>query len=120
MLANLFGYGGAVTLSLMTIPQIYKSYQSREMDSISPYFLCLQFLTSFFFLIYGVLLGKIPIIVANSISLCGVCILLILRNCHSVLIKDVKNANISEGGQSSSNETISSEQSILFTSSTVT
>lgn len=68
---DLCGYAGAVSLSLMTFPQVYYSYAHRTTEGLSPMFMFFQILTSCIFIVYGVLLPSNPIIVANALALCG-------------------------------------------------
>ena len=69
MLTDVFGYIGAFFLVITLIPQIKKTYQEKKMDDFSYGFFAIQVLTCTSFLIYGILLGEIPLIVANSIVL---------------------------------------------------
>ena len=69
MLTDVFGYIGAFFLVITLIPQIKKTYQEKKMDDFSYAFFAIQVLTCTSFLIYGILLGEIPLIIANSIVL---------------------------------------------------
>ena len=77
MLIDIFGYLGACLLTILFIPQVYTTYKTKDADGISYIFLMLEFLASLSFIIYGFLIGSIPVIIANfSALIC--CILLII------------------------------------------
>ena len=90
MLEEIIGYLGAVLLSLLLIPQVYQVYTTKKCDQISLYFLVLQNLVCWCWIIYGILLNAPPIIVANSIA--EICALLLSYAKHK--FKPDKNNNI--------------------------
>ena len=69
MITETFGYIGAFFLVITLIPQIRKTYHDKKMEDFSYGFFTIQVLTCISFLIYGILLGATPLIVANSIVL---------------------------------------------------
>lgn len=85
MLTDVFGYIGAFFLVITLIPQIKKTYQEKKMDDFSYGFFAIQVLTCTSFLIYGFLLGEIPLIVANSIVLSQTFILINFKIRYSYL-----------------------------------
>ena len=63
------GYIGAVFLTITLLPQLYHTYKLKNVDNISIYFLLLQIKTCSLFLTYGILLGELPLILANTLVL---------------------------------------------------
>jgi len=59
---------GAVT-SVAVIPQVVKSYRSRHVRDISIWQPVLLVLGTGLWLVYGLILGDIPLILANSFSI---------------------------------------------------
>ena len=66
---EIFGYAGALGVSLILIPQVVKTYREKNVRGLSLTFLLLNLWTSGTFLIYGVLERIWPMIVSNVISL---------------------------------------------------
>ena len=74
---DLFGYIGAICVSLFLIPQVYQTYKLKQCEEISICFVILQTTASICFIIYGYLLRSLPLIIANSIALfCSLLLLL--------------------------------------------
>lgn len=73
---DIFGYIGALLLSITLLPQIHQTYKTKQTRDISLVFMCLQILTCVFFLIYGIALSELPLIIANSVVLFQLFILL--------------------------------------------
>ena len=69
-------------LTLLTYPQVYHCFKNKTSNGLTHAFIILEFLTSIFFLIYGCLLGKFPIIVSNSSSLLGSILLMIAKKIY--------------------------------------
>lgn len=69
LINELFGYAGALGVSLILIPQVIKTYREKNVRGLSLTFLLLNLWTSGTFLIYGVLERIWPMIVSNIISL---------------------------------------------------
>lgn len=78
-LSQVFGFIGAFLLTITLMPQLYLTLKTKEVKNLSLGFLFLQELTCIFFLIYGLLLGEIPLIAANSITVTQSLILIILK-----------------------------------------
>ena len=62
---KIFGYLGTFFLTITFIPQLWQTYKSKIMNDISYGFLGIQILTCVCFLTYGIILGEIPLIIAN-------------------------------------------------------
>ena len=76
MIIDIFGYIGAVLLTLLFVPQVYTTYQTKNIEGLSYIFLILEFLAALNFIIYGFLINSIPIIIANSSAF--ICSILLL------------------------------------------
>lgn len=76
MLTDIIGYMAAGFLSILFIPQVYKTFKTKETKAISYLFLILEFFTSGLFIIYGYLINSIPVILANVSAL--ICNLLLI------------------------------------------
>lgn len=68
-IANIIGYIAAIFLSVLFIPQVIKTYKSKDVKGLSLIFLILEVITSVLFIIYGFLIKAIPVIVANCAAL---------------------------------------------------
>ena len=77
--SEIFGYIGAFCLTLLTFPQVYECYKTKSTNGLHNGFIILQFLTSAFFLVYGILLPAIPVMVANGSALLGSILLIIAK-----------------------------------------
>jgi len=81
--ADIFGYLGAVLLSITLLPQIYLTYKTQKAEDISFYFLFLQVITCIFFLTYGILGDAQPIVVANIMVLLELLVLLFFKSIYA-------------------------------------
>ena len=77
--AEIIGYLATFFLVITLIPQIYHSIKTKKVDDISYIFITLQIITCILFLIYGIMIYKNPLIVANSIVLFQVILFLGLK-----------------------------------------
>ena len=82
-LYSVFGYLAGVSLIITLLPQIYTTYKSKKADDLSYFFLFMNILTCTLFLIYGVLLGELPLILANTAVLSQTFTLIILKFIYS-------------------------------------
>ena len=82
-LYSVFGYLAGVSLIITLLPQIYTTYKSKKADDLSYFFLFMNILTCSLFLIYGVLLGELPLILANTAVLSQTFIIIILKFIYS-------------------------------------
>ena len=53
MIIDIFGYIGAVLLTLLFVPQDYTTYKTKNIEGLSYIFLILEFLAALNFIIYG-------------------------------------------------------------------
>ena len=75
-LAPLLGYLAAVLGSIGWLPQLVRTLRTRQFRDISLWTTLLIFVTVFLWLVYGLLLGAWPIIIANLLSASVVGVLL--------------------------------------------
>ena len=61
------GYGAVICASLLTLPQVYKTYTTKNADSLSVTSLYLNIFTSIFAFSYGFLKNMYPPMVSNTI-----------------------------------------------------
>jgi MtN3 and saliva related transmembrane protein len=81
VLHDMVGYAAAILTTVSFVPQALKSWQTRDLSGVSLAMYSLFTLGVALWLVYGVMLGSWPIIVANSITLAlaGVVLTLKLR-----------------------------------------
>jgi MtN3 and saliva related transmembrane protein len=79
MMTNLIGYVAASLTTVAFVPQVIHTWQARRADGISLGMISLFTLGILLWLIYGVLLGAWPIIVANAITLALAVFLLAMK-----------------------------------------
>lgn len=66
MYKEILGYSGSFLLSICLIPQVYKSYNTRDVDSLSPFFIGIGIFANFLMISYGILIKALPVLIANS------------------------------------------------------
>ena len=71
------GHLAAFIFIIMLIPQIYKSFKTKDVDDLSPCFIILFVLGSFLMLYYACIEKALPIVVNNIFGLAAGLILLI-------------------------------------------
>ena len=74
---DLMGYLGGIFLMISFLPQVIKTWKSREADQISIFLLVLTLLSGVFYNIYAYMLDLIPVIVMNTIFIVLVAIQLV-------------------------------------------
>jgi MtN3 and saliva related transmembrane protein len=61
------GLVGAALSSLTFVPQVFKAWQTKRINDLSIYMILIVLASTIVWLIYGVALGLLPVIIANSI-----------------------------------------------------
>lgn len=79
MSPDLLGYGAAFLTTAAFVPQALKSWSSRDLSGISLWMYGLFSLGVALWLAYGIVLGSLPIILANSVTLVLACVVLALK-----------------------------------------
>lgn len=78
-LTNLIGYPAAFLTTVAFVPQAWKSWRTRDLSGISLPMYALFTLGVALWLAYGVLLGSLPIMLGNGITLALASVVLILK-----------------------------------------
>jgi MtN3 and saliva related transmembrane protein len=66
---DLIGYGAATLTTLAFIPQTLRSWRTRDLSGVSLGMYGLFTVGVALWLVYGLLLGSMPIVIANTITL---------------------------------------------------
>ena len=61
------GFFGAFLSAITFIPQVVKAWQSRSVGDLSLNMLLIVFTSVIVWLVYGIYLGLLPVIIANSV-----------------------------------------------------
>ena len=78
-LSDLVGYPAAFLTTVAFVPQAWKSWRTRDLSGISLSMYALFTLGVALWLAYGVVIGSIPVIVANAITLLLAAVVLLLK-----------------------------------------
>lgn len=76
---DIFGYAGTITGASFLLPQVYKSWKTKNVQDLSWGMLILFFFNSVFWLIYGILLPALPVAITNASGLSATFILLTFK-----------------------------------------
>ncbi|MDO8552236.1 MAG: SemiSWEET family transporter [bacterium] len=69
MLTTIVGTLAAITGTCLMLPQLLKTLKTKSVKDVSWGMLILYFFNCIFWLIYGLLLGAVPIIITNVIAI---------------------------------------------------
>ena len=83
----IIGYTGGTLLNITFIPQIYRTFKTKQTDDISLVFMVLQVITSILYVVYAFLLNEQPLIVSNIILLIELITLFIGKILYSYVYK---------------------------------
>jgi MtN3 and saliva related transmembrane protein len=83
MISFLGFIAGALT-TISFVPQVYKAWRTRRCDDLSYGMLVTFGLGVVLWLIYGLLVGAAPIILANAVTLALIVILLVMKSRYRV------------------------------------
>jgi MtN3 and saliva related transmembrane protein len=78
-LSELVGYPAAILTTAAFVPQAWKSWRTRDLSGISLPMYTLFTLGVGFWLAYGLLIGSVPVIAANGVTLVLAAIVLWLK-----------------------------------------
>jgi MtN3 and saliva related transmembrane protein len=90
----IFGYIGSSLLILSLFPQVIKTYQTKDVESLSIGFIIMQILTCSFILTYTIFNKDYPIMIANICLLIQFFVLLVMIYKYSKKNKESINNNI--------------------------
>ena len=79
ILVELVGYQAAILTTAAFVPQAWKSWRTRDLSGISMPMYALFTLGVGLWLAYGILIGSLPVILANAITLVLAAIVLGLK-----------------------------------------
>ena len=82
-LHNLIGYPAAFLTTVAFLPQAWKSWRTRDLSGISLPMYALFTVGVALWLVYGFLLGSVPIILGNGITLTLASMVLALKIRHA-------------------------------------
>ena len=73
---EIFGYMGALGVSLILVPQVCKTCREQNVSGLSKMFLFLNLWTTVSFGVYGILENIWPMILSNIVSVCSTVVLI--------------------------------------------
>jgi MtN3 and saliva related transmembrane protein len=79
---DLVGYAAAILTTTAFVPQVIKSWQTRDLSGVSLTMYSLFTAGVALWLVYGIILGAWPIIVANTITVALASVMLVLKVIH--------------------------------------
>ena len=79
MSEDIIGYIGSATVALLQVPQLLKTYKSKKADELAWGMILLNLFASIIWFSYGVMLEKIPIILANIIYFIATTCLIVMK-----------------------------------------
>ena len=91
---QIIGYTGGTLLNITFLPQIYRTFKTKQTDDISLVFMILQVITSILYVVYSFLLNEQPLIVSNIILLCELLTLLVGKIMFSYVYKKKDELNL--------------------------
>ena len=91
---QIIGYTGGTLLNITFLPQIYRTFKTKQTDDISLVFMILQVITSILYVVYSFLLDEQPLIVSNIILLCELLTLLAGKIMFSYVYKKKNELNL--------------------------
>lgn len=91
---QIIGYTGGTLLNITFLPQIYRTFKTKQTDDISLVFMILQVITSMLYVVYSFLLDEQPLIVSNIILLCELLTLLVGKIMFSYVYKKKNELNL--------------------------
>lgn len=82
-LSNLIGYPAAFLTTIAFVPQAWHSWRTRDLSGISLPMYAMFTLGVACWLLYGILLGSVPIMLGNGITLALASVVLVLKIRHA-------------------------------------
>ena len=93
---DIFGWIGAVLIVSINIPQLIKLYRTKSGGDLSMITLILNITGSIFFLTYGILIDRSPIIMSNILIILITIMIIILKLTYKNVKKLQTNIKITE------------------------
>ncbi len=79
MPVTLLGFIGGILTTVSFLPQVVKTWRTRSVNDISLFMYALLSLGIVIWIIYGIIIGSIPIIAANAVTLMLTAIMLVFK-----------------------------------------
>lgn len=79
MLAELLGFLAGLLTTVSFLPQVVKSLRTRSMEDFNLLFIALMLVGLALWTVYGFMLGQLPLIVANGVTIALNLVLLWLK-----------------------------------------
>ncbi|MBD3426121.1 MAG: hypothetical protein GF409_02695 [Candidatus Omnitrophica bacterium] len=80
---SLIGFAAGICTTLSFVPQVVKILRTKRARDISLYMYIILTLGIFLWLVYGILIGEFPIVLANGITLCFCLMVLVSKAVYS-------------------------------------
>ena len=78
---EIIGYLGSFLISIILIPQVIKTFTTKETKGLSYIFLLIGFFASVLMVVYGFFINALPIVIANIIyMICNISLLIMKYN----------------------------------------
>ena len=91
---DIFGWIGAVLIVSINIPQLIKLYRTKSGGDLSMITLILNITGSIFFLTYGILIDRSPIIMSNILIIIITIMIIILKMSYKNVKNEINNIYI--------------------------
>lgn len=78
-LSDVLGYAAATLTTVSFVPQAWRTFRTKDVSGISLKMYSVFTVGVAVWLAYGIVLGEIPMMIANSVSLVLACALLVMR-----------------------------------------
>ena len=78
-ITDLLGYIAGTLTTAALVPQVWRTFRTRDVSGISLRMYCIFTLGVAIWLAYGIVLGETPMILANSVSLVLACAVLAMK-----------------------------------------
>lgn len=66
MSEHIVGYVGCFFLSIFLVPQVYKTYKTRNVEGLSPLFLGMSMTANVLMMYYGSRIHALPVLISNG------------------------------------------------------
>lgn len=80
---EIIGFIAAILTTLAFIPQVYKTWKTKDVEAISLSMFLVMFIGVLLWLVYGVYKNSLSMLIANSITSSLILILIVLKIKHS-------------------------------------
>lgn len=78
-LTDILGYAAATLTTASFVPQVWRTFRTKDVSGISLKMYSIFTVGVAVWLAYGIVLGEVPMMVANSLSLVMACAVLVMK-----------------------------------------